>query len=541
MTDRVKARDENQRTSSRRLSPDRTRWRKPGQAVTLSSVAVDAEQVSADVVVRPARLSRWVPAIAVVQLAALLASSGRYGYHVDEMYFIIAGKHPAFGYPDQPPLVPLICAAMNAIAPHSLLVLRTPSALVSAATTALSGLIARQVGGTARAQVLAAATTACAGYALAVGHTVSTATFDMLSTTLLLWLVIRAVTSGSRVPLLLAGVVVGLGTEAKPQIALVAIVLLGILAAVGPRWPLATWELWVGGVMAAALAAPYVVWQASHGWPQLTVAHNIAGVAEGGRVGFVPFQLAMVSLFLVPVWVAGLVAPFRRGSWSDLRFVTFTYVAMGVLYVVGDGKGYYLASFYPALLALGAVPTAAWLSRGRQWLRRTALGAAFVLTLAINIPVALPLLPPDQLQGSLTMALNPDQGETVGWPAFVTTVATAWRGLAPAVRARTAIFTYAYNDAGAVDILGGSQGLPRSYSGHNGFSEWGRPPDRDTHTLLLGYDGPRDASPYFRDCRTLAHINDHVGLDNSQQGLPVMLCTPEKPWSQLWPQLRHYN
>lgn len=493
--------------------------------------------MAVELTVRRPPLSRWVLVVALVQLAALVGFSRRYGYHGDEMYFIAAGSHPAFGYPDQPPLVPLICAAMNAIAPHSLLMLRLPSALVSAITTVLSALVARDVGGTTRAQVLAAAATACSGYALAVGHTVSTATFDMLSTTLLLWCVVRAVMTGSRMPLLLAGVVVGVGTEAKPQVALVAVVVLAVLAVVGPRWPLLTWELWVGALVAVALAAPYVVWQAAHGWPQLTVAQNIAGEAEGGRIGFVPFQSVMVSLFLVPVWVAGLVATFRRRAWVSLRFLSTTYVVMAVLYLVGDGKAYYLASFYPALLGLGAVPTADWLSRGRPWLRRTALGAAFVLTLAINIPVALPLLPPDQLQGSLTMALNPDQGETVGWPAFIATVSGAWRALPSATRTHTAIFTFAYNDAGAVDLLGG--GLPRSYSGHNAFSEWGRPPDSDTRALLLGYDGPGDAAPYFGHCRTLAHVDDHVGLDNGQQGLPVMLCRPEARWSQLWPRLRH--
>jgi hypothetical protein len=46
--------------------------------------------------------------IAAVFVAVELAVSDRYGFQQDELYFIQAGRHLAFGYVDQPPLAPLL-------------------------------------------------------------------------------------------------------------------------------------------------------------------------------------------------------------------------------------------------------------------------------------------------------------------------------------------------------------------------------------------------------------------------------------------------
>jgi hypothetical protein len=292
-------------------------------------------------------------------------------------------------------------------------------------------------------------------------------------------------------------------------------------------------------VAAVALAAPYVVWQQQHGWPQLTVAHNIAGSAEGGRAGFLPFQLVMVSPLLVAVWVAGLLAPFRRAPWHRLRFLPITYAATAVLYLAGDGKAYYLASLYPLLLGLGAIPTAEWTTRAPR--RAHILTTAIVLSAALSALIALPLLPEKDLQGSIVIALNPDQGETVGWPRFVRTVAGAWQHIPAAERQHTAIFTGNYGEAGAIEILGSPLGLPRAYSGHNGFSLWGEPPADDARALLIGYANAADAAPAFENCRTLATVDDGVGLNNQEQGLPLMLCDTTRPWPTLWPRLTHYD
>jgi len=212
--------------------------------------------------------------VATALLVLLIATSGGYGWHRDELYFLAAGRHPAFGYADQPLFTPLVVAAADALGRGSLAVVRVASALAAALTAVVTGGIAAEMGGGRRARGLAAATWAVGGVSLVTGHFVDTTTFDVLAASVLCWCVARAIRTGSCSWIGVAGVVVGMGLLNKLLVGFVAVfLLLGLLVA-GPR-SLLRRRPWLVAALAAALGRGSV--SAVAGRPRLAAARAVSG------------------------------------------------------------------------------------------------------------------------------------------------------------------------------------------------------------------------------------------------------------------------
>ncbi|MFD0363587.1 glycosyltransferase family 39 protein [Nocardia sp. GCM10030253] len=484
---------------------------------------------------------RQVPAVAVRQLTAvaglfaalLIAFAARYGYHRDELYFLAAGRHLDWGYPDQPPLLPLLARAMSAIDPDSILLLRLPSIVAATFIVICAGLMARELGGGRGAQALAAAAVASAALVMGVGHLLTTTTFDMAAWSLVCLLVLKLQGDGDPRWWISVGLVVGIGLQNKLLLIFPVGALVLALALVGPRKIFATKYFPIAVGLAVLIWLPYLWWQAGNGWPQWEMSRAIASGSSGtsdSPAAFVLLQLGLMGPLLVPLWAFGL-----WRLWRDLRYRAFPigYALMFVVFAVTGGKAYYMGGMYPILLAAAAAPAAVWLGNRRK--RWAAAGSALAVNAIASAILFLPVLPISALPDSPVLAINYDAGETIGWPEFVRRIADAHAALG----ADVAILTADSGEAGAIERFGGQYGLPTPHSGHNAYWWWGPPSDTATTVLTVGID--RDQLVRFcRDIEPMGRIDNGLGIDNDEQGEPIFRCRePRTAWSEVWPQMKH--
>jgi len=492
---------------------------------------------------RPARALPGFAAGPVLTVAAGLAAlltavSGRHGFHRDELYFMAAGDRPAWGYTDQPPLTPLLARMSTTVFGETPAGLRVVATLAAVLVVMLLALIARELGGGRGAQLLAACCGAVSGLVMAFGHIVFTSTVDLVAWLTISWLVLRLLRTGDGRWYLAIGVAAGIGLQNKRLVALLLVGLLVAVLAVGPRRVLRTWWLAAGAAAALVIAAPNLVWEATHGFPQLTVARGISD-EEGGenRVMFFVLQILQLSPLLVPVWVAGLVRLWRDPAVRWARAFAVAYPVLVAVLLMFGGTSYYVVPLLMVAMAAGAVPVLHW---AHTRLRTAALVACLAVAGVVSAVITLPLLP----AGSARMiaGLYDQQGEQIGWPEMVGTVAGAWQQIPQQDRDRAVIMVFNYGEAGAIEHYGPEHGLPKPYSAHMSFADWGPPPDSmDGPVLLVIVSDNRWVTPLFDDCRQVAKIDNGYGLDNELWDDVVRLCAgPSRPWSQLWPSLRHY-
>jgi 4-amino-4-deoxy-L-arabinose transferase-like glycosyltransferase len=482
---------------------------------------------------------RPVAAVTAVVVLLLLLTADRYGYHRDELYFRMLGKHPAWGYVDQPPLTPLLARAGTALFGDSVVGLRIPAILCAAATVLTTALIARELGGGRAAQALTAIGISST-FLLIAGHVLLTATPDMVVWTLVVLFACRALLRGEPRWWLAAGLVVGVGLYNKQLVVLLLLGLAAGLLIAGPRRELRSAHLWAGVGLALVLGAPNLVWQVAHHFPELTMARAISrDKGPDSRVFFVPLQLVLLGLPATVIWVAGLVRLLRDRAWRPVRALAWAYPVVCAVTLLTGGQPYYTFGLLAFLFAAGCVVTVRWAAGHAARWSLTVAGLA--LSEATAIVVGLPVIPLSSLGATPVPAINQAARDSVGWPTYVRQIAGAVGTLPAADLSQTVLLVENYGEAGALDRYGPEYRLPTVYSGLNELYYLRRPPENARIVVTVGMD-PSFLDRQFASCSKVGALDNGVGVDNEEQGNPVEICRqPRLPWPELWPRFQHYG
>jgi len=506
----------------------------------------------------------WVYIIAFVYFALHLATSTRYGYFRDALYYLACSEHLSFGYVDLPPLI----AVLGWIARHtlgtSLPALLFWPALAGTARILLIAAFAREIGAKRFGVVLAAVLAATPGVWWVIDHQFAMNALEPLLWTGCAYVLLRLIKTENQKLWLAFGAIAGVGLENKYSIAVFASALIAGTLLTRQRTILFTPWILVAGAVAFLIFLPNLIWNIQHQWPFLELMQYVR--ATGKDVILPPGkyllqQILMMNPVTFPFWSGGLLFYFFSRAAKAYRAFGWAFVITIVFFIVTHGKDYYSAPAYGILLAAGAVAAERLLASAkfsaRPKLRIVLRPACFVWlifgVLAL-LPLVLPVLPIDlflRYQSHLPFEVPKTERSFVGaalpqyyadefpWPGMVAAVARVYHSLPPEEQARTAIFCSNYGQAAAIDFFGPQYGLPRAISGHQNYFLWGPRGYTGEIVILVGED-ESDARDEFDSITVAATLDNPYALWYEKR--PILLCRGLK-WNLQtgWPRVKNWR
>jgi Dolichyl-phosphate-mannose-protein mannosyltransferase len=493
--------------------------------------------------------------LAGVKLLFHLLTANRYGIFRDEMYYLACGEHLQWGYVDHPPLIALVAWIARHLFGDSLIGLRFFPALAGAGTVWLTGKIAREFGGGAFAQVLAALAVIAVPIYLIMHHWLTVNAFEPLLWMACIWCIVRAINRNEPRYWIRFGVLVGVTMEDKYTIAFFAVALVIALILTGDRRFLGVKEFWIGATLAILIFLPNLVWLAGHDWPFLELMHNVRQSHRDivrGPLAFIIDQAEIMNPFLIPLWLGGLIWLFIGRDGTRFRVLGIVYILLLAMMIALRGKNYYLSAIYPVLFAAGAVAFEKITRLRWKWSR--VIYALFVIASTIVLaPTLSPILSPEQyLAYQKKLGFEPPKAENqatgplpqyfadeFGWREMAEETARIYKSLPPEERARTAIFANNFGEAGAIDFFGPRLGLPKAICNHQTYWLWG-PRNYDGSTVIvLGSDGTGDRE-HFQSVEVAGHV-EHP-YSRRDEHFDIFLCRGFTGDLRLaWSRMKKYN
>jgi len=487
--------------------------------------------------------------VAVVRIFIHVVTNGQYGFHRDELQTLDDARHLDWGFVAYPPIAPLIGRLELILFGTSLVGFRVFAAVAVSLVMVLAGLIAKELGGDRRIQLLAAIATGISPISLTQGAVFQYVSFDYLWGTATTYFLVRLAKSGDPRWWLAIGAMLGLGMETRYTAGFLALGLVGGLLFTPLRRQLLGGWLWAGVGLSVLIFLPNVIWQGNHHFISLDfLSHLHARDLRQGRYHdfYIGQPQICVNIVTVPLALLGLWFYLIRQEGRRFRLLGWTFVVTFLLFAIAGARAYYTAPLYPVLIAGGSVMFGGWIVALRPQRARLIWVTQWSLLLIAGVLFAflvMPIAPIGSRVWRVTAKLHDQFREEIGWPELAQSVARACRSLPPEERARAGILTGNYGEGGALNLYGPSLGLPPAMTLTNSF--WYRTFDpREPETVIVvGFDLD-EAQRVFESCAVAGKNTNALDVENeeSRDHLDILVCRNLKmPWKEYWATHRRFG
>jgi hypothetical protein len=493
----------------------------------------------------------WIILISTIGIVVHLLTYNSLGFHRDELLYLALGRHLATGYWSNPPLIGVIGYLSQLLPGDVLFNTRLIPALAGALLVFITGLTAKELGGTRFAQVLACVVISISLLILRGYSMLQPVPFDILIWTLILYSLLRYVNTGKPVYIILIGIGFGIGMMNKYMVTFLAIGL-GLGALITPYRRL-WWNRYTGIALLIAFVIflPNLIWQLNHGFPVMKHMQELAEtqLVNVKRTNILLDQVLMFTIGSV-VWIAGLIWLLFSSHSRNYRLFAYTYLAILFMFLILHGKSYYMAGLYPFMFAAGGV---CWEKTLRPlWLKISFAVLLLLLSLPL-VPGGIPIMPAKRLaeyyshmqprQGADALlrwedgkvhSLPQDFADMLGWNELGRIVVNACDSISD--KNRIIIYGENYGQAGAVDYCGTCHRLPPAVSFSDSYLLWAPDSIDDAKNMFFYINNQigDDVKDLFFRIDSIGSITNPYAREF---GTTVYLCRfPRKDFQSFWAQ-----
>lgn len=486
--------------------------------------------------------------LAAVRFLIHLFTNNQYGFHRDALAFLENGQHLAWGYVAYPPLTPFIGRFGMELFGLSLVGIKSLAALAQCVGMVLTGLMAKELGGGRRAQVVAAIAAAISLMSLLMGTLFQYISFDYLWWVFTAYCLIRLLKSDNPRWWLGVGGGIGLGMMTKYTMLFLAVAIVLIVLLTRLRSHLKSPWLWVGVGLSLLIFLPNLIWQIQHDFVSLEflTAIRARDVQIGRSDGFFPQQFYVnLNPITLPLFFFGLYYYFFSPNGARYRAIGWIYLITLILFGASQGRFYYMAPAYPMILAGGAVQgerSLLDLTPKRQLLVNRISVAFLLIGTMIGVALTLPIAPINSPLWDVTSHIHDNFVEQVGWEEMAQTVAEIYEKEVDQ-RPSLGIIVGNYGEAGALNLYGSRYGLPTAVSPVNSFWNRGYDTNQPETVIALGFS-QEILQTYFATCTLVGKNENSLGVANEESRFApdIFLCDGlRESWEQSWPKMRSFG